>query len=164
MRRSGFKKRIGKPLKRTRIRVVGKSTTADDKKEIQRLVREIVILRDGGCIFKKNKGHVCSGYTKNGELILQADHLLSRGNSATFADTRLIVCVCKGIHGWKSVGSNLRKKEYDEMVRKLISKERMALWDRCEADTRGHKTRKMDWKLEILALRKELSTLEANNK
>jgi hypothetical protein len=31
----------------------------------------------------------------------QADHLTTRANSATYADTRLIVCACKGAHGWK---------------------------------------------------------------
>ena len=157
MKRSWFKRKATKPLNRTRLNVVGHSTTADLKKEIQDLVREIVILRDGGCIFKKEKGHICSGYANDGHLILQADHLMSRGNSGTFADTRLIVCVCKGIHGWKSVGSNLRKKEYDERVRKLISKERVELWDEWEAK-RFSSTRMSayDWKLEIVNLKSEL--------
>lgn len=158
MKRSGFKFKPRKPLKRTKLNVVGHSTTAELKKEIQSLVREIVIKRDGGCIFRKEKGHVCSGYApKAGHLVLQADHLMSRGNSGTFADTRLIVCVCQGIHGWKSVGSNLRKKEYDERVRKLISKERVELWDEWEAKRfSSFKMGAHDWKMEIVNLKSEL--------
>ena len=55
MKRSGFQKKDPadiKPMKRKKIRVAGKSTTAQRKKEIQRLVREIVIKRDGGCILR----------------------------------------------------------------------------------------------------------------
>ena len=69
------------------------------------------------------------------KLILQCDHLVTRSNSATFADTRLMVCVCRGHHSWKSLGSNARKKEYDELVRTLISPERVKLWDECERDS-----------------------------
>jgi hypothetical protein len=143
-------------MKRTRIRVVGVSDTSEQKQEIQYLVREIVIKRDGGCILSDKYGHQCSGYRNGGELIYQADHLVTRANSATYADTRLIVCICKGLHGWKK----WHEAEYNEMVRKVISKQRVALWDRCEADRRSHKTRKMDWKLEILALKQELASLE----
>lgn len=150
-------------MKRTKIRVVGDSTVADQKVEIQALAREIVILRDDGCIFKNERGHVCSGYgSKSGQLVLQADHLLPRSNSGTFADTRLIVCVCKGIHGWKSIGSNLRKEEYDRRVKKLLPKDRVELWERCEADRyKGHtRMTSHDWKLEILNLKSELADLK----
>jgi len=71
----------------------------------------------------------CGGYRNDGELILQADHLITRANAATFADTRLIVCLCRDHHGWKSLGSNARKAEYDALVRTLISPERVKLWD-----------------------------------
>ncbi len=156
MRRTGFKKKQTKPMKRGKLRVVGHSTTAEQKQEIQYLVREIVMKRDGGCILRNLPSHRCSGFSKkDGHLILQADHLISRANSATYADTRLIVCICNGLHGWKK----WHEAEYNEMVRKVISKERVALWDRCEADRRSHKTRKMDWKVEILALKQELFNL-----
>jgi hypothetical protein len=49
--------------------------------------------------------------------IHQADHLITRANSATYADTRLIVCACKGHHGWKK----WHQKEYEALVRTLIS-------------------------------------------
>ena len=146
-------------MKRTKLNIKGHSSTAQIKERIQYLVREIVIKRDKGCIFKKEKGHICTGFAKDGHLILQADHLLSRSNSATFADTRLIVCVCKGIHGWKSVGNNLRKAQYDERVKKLLPKERVKLWEKCEQDVHAHRTKKMDWQMELVALEMELNNL-----
>lgn len=164
LKRSAFKRRIGARRanlpRRARLRVVGVSTTSELKQEIQGLVRQIVIIRDGGCIFRKEKGHVCTGFAKDGHLILQADHLLPRSNSATFAATRLIVCVCKGIHGWKSVGSNLRKAQYDERIKKLLPKETVELWKRCEQDRwRPTRMTAYDWKATIVALKQELSTL-----
>lgn len=165
MKRSYFKQKPRKPLKRTRLRLVGKSDTAEDKKEIQSLVREIVMKRDGGCIldarvFWKFDIPECNGYAKDGHLILQADHLVTRGNSATFADTRLVVCLCKGHHGWKSVGSNLRKAQYDKIVKAILPKARVALWEKMEADS--WRATKKDWKLEIIALKQELKKLSHN--
>lgn len=147
-------------MKRTKLRVKGISTPAQLKNDIQALVREIVIIRDGGCIFRNESWHNCNGFAKDGHLILQADHLVSRSNAGTFSDTRLIVCVCKGAHGWKSVGNNLRKKEYDERVRAILSPERVELWDRAEAENHAHKTHKMDWAMEKLALERELAKLK----
>lgn len=163
MKRTQLERRT--PITRkTRLRVKGHSETADLKEEIQNLVRAIVILRDGGCILRDV--HLpfvpeCNGYKETGELILQADHLISRANSATYADTRLIVCVCKGHHGWKSVGSNKNKEHYDLLVRGLLSDDRVALWDRCESDSwRPHRAYAADWKLSITALRQELAAYE----
>lgn len=147
-----------KPLRRTRIRVKGVSTTAELKEEIQGLVREIVMLRDKGCILKNVR---CGNEIGMPGIVWQADHLISRSNSATFADTRLIVCICKNCHGWKSVGSNLRKVEYDELVKKILSKERLALWNRCEVDSwRVNKKGAYDWGLEIVSLKNQLNKLK----
>lgn len=142
MKRTPFK-RTKSTLKRTKLRVVGHSTTAQLKKEIQALVREIVILRDGGCILRKLRH--CN------DPVLQADHLITRSNSATFADTRLIVCLCRSCHGGYK---QWHKPEYDLLVKKVISKDRVALWDKCQEDS--WRPTKMDWKLEILNLKQEL--------
>lgn len=158
MKRSGFLRRV------TPLRVKGHSDTATVKEEIQKTVRAIVIARDGGCIMRDLHYFdfpECGGYRKDGELILQADHLVTRSNSATFADTRLIVCVCKAHHGWKSVGSNLRKFRYDGIVRDLISEERVALWDRCEEES--WKAVKMNWQVELAAVKQELSMLQSKD-
>jgi hypothetical protein len=157
VKRGGYLQRYT-PLKtKKRIKVVGSSETADLKQEIQDLVREIVIIRDGGCILRNYPGHVCSGFANDGHLILQADHLITRGNSATYADTRLIVCVCKGLHGWKK----WNEKEYDAIIRTVISPERVALWDRCHAARyTPTRTGAYDWKMAIAALKQELRALQ----
>lgn len=154
LKRSPFK-RSYKQMRRTKIRVVGVSDTAEDKKEIQRLVRLIVTIRDGGCILRKYRCGVEASVIDEvvvADTTIQADHLVTRSNGATYADTRLIVCVCKGCHGWKK----WHEKEYEALVRTLLPKQRVELWDRAEADHQAHKTRKMDWKLEILGLKQEL--------
>lgn len=151
MKTGGFLKR------KSRIRVKGVSDTSELKSEIQRLVREIVMLRDKGCILKSR----CGNEIGVPGIVWQADHLISRANSATFADPRLIVCICKGCHAWKSVGSNMRKVEYDRLVKKILPPDRVTLWERCEADSwRVHKKGAYDWKLEIVSLKTHLAKLK----
>ena len=146
-------------MRRIPLRRVGKSPTAKLKQEIQATLLAIAKIKfKGECIGKK-WGHICSGWKNNGEIIYQCDHLLSRSNSATFADHRLTVLVCKGLHGWKSVGSNLRKQEYDELVKSVLPKEIVKLWDRCEKEK--WRVSKMDWQLELLILQKELVALQS---
>lgn len=156
MKRSPLKRYT--PLKaKKRIRIAGVSETADLKEEIQNLVREIVIIRDGGCILRDHPGHVCGGYRNDGEFILQADHLITRANSATYADTRLIVCVCKGLHGWKKYN----EKQYDAIIRTVISPERVALWDRCHAARYTPvRTGAYEWKMAVIALKQELRAIQ----
>ena len=122
-------------------------------------------IRDGGCSLGAMPGHHCNGFTKAGELILQADHLITRANAATYADSRLVVCVCKGAHGWKSLGSNRNKAQYDALARSLLPPDRMALWDACEADSwRPHRTGIYDWKLAEQALRAKLRGMSTTDK
>lgn len=151
MRRTPFKKKITKPMKRTKIRVKGHSTVAELRDEIQSLVRDIVMLRDGGCILRKHR--LCGG--EIGEAVIQADHLITRSNSATYADTRLIVCLCKRCHGWK----HWYEKDYDRLVKTILSPERVKLWEKCEEDRSRHITHKPDWKLEIISLKQERDKL-----
>lgn len=153
MRRTGFKPKPRKPMKRTKIRVAGKSTTAELKAEIQALLRQIVIKRDGGCILRKIRN--CGGDI--GSAVLQADHLITRSNSATYADSRLVVCVCRRCHGWKSLGSNQRKAQYDALVKTLLPKWTVELWESCEKDSwNPRRTTAFDWKLAKLVLEAEL--------
>ncbi len=158
-----------------KLRFKGVSDTAQDKQQIQDLVRACVILRDGGCILDPNKAvstyfqsarslglnplrvPACGGYAKDGHLILQADHLLTRANSATYADTRLIVCVCKAHHGWKK----WHKEEYDALLRQILPKDRVDLWNRAQEDSwRATRKYSTDWKLHIIALKAELAKLQ----
>jgi len=149
-------RQTGKPRK---LNVVGHSDTAEIKREIQAVAREIVIKRDGGCILRDKRW--CNGVP--GLAVLQADHLITRANSATYADTRLIVCVCQPCHAWKSLGGNRAKAQYDALVKTLLPPDRVALWERAEADSwRPHRNYVADWKLELTVLRVELARYQSN--
>ena len=149
----------GGSLKKTKLNVVGHSTVAQQKEEIQRLVRLIVTARDGGCILRNLRcGLEASVDFENEKVIsedvIQADHLVTRANSASYADTRLIVCLCRRCHAWKK----WNEKAYDQLVKTVISKDRVELWDKCQ-DDRNKGTYRMtsyDWKLEIVNLNSEL--------
>lgn len=139
------------------MRLHAQNDSATLKVDIQAYVREIVILRDGGCWARNESWHRCNGYRKDGELILQADHMVTRANSATYADTRLIVCVCKGLHGWKK----WNEKEYDKRLKPLLSPERVALWEAASADRyRPVRMGAYDWQMEIVNLKRELLELQ----
>jgi len=113
-------------MKKTNIRVVGHSTTKEIKNEIQSLARSIVIKRDGGCILRHyGETGKCGGYRKDGQLILQAEHLHTRSNSASFADTRLIVCLCQRHHiYYKPQHSDV----YYRIIKKHIGRSRTAYY------------------------------------
>lgn len=135
-----------------KLNVVGHSDTATLKREIQRVLRAIVIARDGTCILRKIRR--CADTT------LQADHLITRANSSTFADSRLVVCVCRSCHAWKSLGPDDRKEQYDALVKTLISPQRVALWDAAKQELwRPHPTRTNDWRLQLLVLERELQQM-----
>ncbi|MCK5614540.1 hypothetical protein KAR91_72415 [Candidatus Pacearchaeota archaeon] len=147
-------KRSKIPLRRTKLRLVGISTTSELKREIQALLRQIVIIRDGGCILRHYPGTgQCGGFRNDGELILQAEHLHTRSNSASFADHRLVVCLCKRHHiFWKPQHAD----EYYRIVKEHIGPGRTKLLEAIQAD---HSPHKMDWKLEKLALEKYLKEI-----
>lgn len=143
------------------MRLKARDPSAVLKDKIQSTLRKIVMIRDGGCILRSVYGIPrCNGYKEDGSLILQADHLITRSNSATYADSRLVVCLCQGHHGWKSVGNNLRKAQYDEIVKKILPPERTALWEKCERDSwRPSRKGAHDWKLDLVALEQEYRQL-----
>lgn len=164
LRRSGFKLKPRKPLKRTsfkrslkqlrrtKLNVVGHSDTATDKQEIQYLLREIVIKRDKKCILYGIKCY--NEYGMEG-IVFQAEHLVERSNAETFADARLVVLVCKNCHGWKHFTKS-NHDQYDEWVKSKLSSERVKLWERCAENLHAHRTHKVDLQLEIIALKQEL--------
>lgn len=155
MKRGGFLKR------RTPLAAKGKSDTATIKEDIQALLRAIGLIRDGGCVLRVIPSHHCNGYRNDGELILQYDHLISRANSATFADPRLGVIVCKGAHGWKSLGGNRNKAQYDALVKTILEPERVALWEACERDSwKPVRTSMHDWQKEAAYLKTKLKAMQ----
>ncbi len=158
MKRSKPLSRGTKQMKRSRLNMRGKSDTSVLKDRIQFLLREIVMLRDKKCILHGLRCYHAVGISEG--IVWQAEHLIERSNSATYADTRLVVLVCKNCHGWKHFKDS-NKEQYDEWVKTKLSKERIALWDRCKKDTwRVHKP---DWKLSILDLERQLKEYERTN-
>lgn len=142
------------------MRRISLNDSAQAKKQIQSVLRDIVIKRDGGCILRDIRN--CGGEIGNKGVVLQADHLITRANSATYADSRLVVCVCRRCHGWKSLGGNLRKAQYDELVKTVLPKERVELWERCERESwKPVRKGAHDWKLELAALKQELDTFKS---
>lgn len=141
----GFKSK-GKPLKRTKLRAIGIGSAATQKRRIQKLLREIVMVRDGGCIFRLVLGN-CSGP-------LQAEHLNSRVHAHTFGDTRNIVCLCQYHHiFWKPSNGRL----YWELIEQHLGKKQWAWLKLAEANRAPHK---MDWTLIELVLQNELKALQ----
>lgn len=142
-------------LKRTKLAKKSKSPRAVLKDQIQALLRDIAIKRDGGCILRDLQGIPrCSGYRNDGELILQAEHLVTRSSTNYFGDTRNIVCLCKFHHiVWKPQYS----KDYWEAVEKVLSPSRWQWYLRAKADDRPYQ---VDLKLVKLALENELKKYE----
>lgn len=136
-----------KPLRRTKLRKQGKGRVSTIKRRIQKILRETVIRRDGGCIFRVVLGG-CSGP-------LQAEHLNSRSFSHTFADTRNLVCLCQYHHiFWKPQHS----RYYWELIEQHLGKDGWKWLKEVEKDKSAHK---MNWPLIEENLIKELEDLPA---
>lgn len=145
MKRTPFK-RSQKPLRRTKLRLAGVSDTSTLKREIQALLRQIVIRRDGGCLLR-GKGSCTE--------ILQAEHLITRANSRTYADTRNAVCLCTYHHLFF-------KKQYSQIYWEWIEEkigEKRWNWYKLARDDRSYF--KPDWKLAHIALTEELKRTTA---
>lgn len=160
LKRSTFKKKAYNPLKRTKLSTVGHSPTSELKRKIQAVLRQIVVLRDGGCIMRHYRNEIsseyqdCGGFSNTGKLVLQAEHLHTRSSARAFSDTRLIICLCKRHHGnYKPEHTG----EYYSIVRKHIGKERSDLLTEVQNDTKPHK---VDLNKELLRLKEELKKYE----
>lgn len=142
-------------MRRTRLRVAGVSDSAQLKREIQAELRNLAIKRDGGCILRHYpQTGSCGAYKANGELILQAEHLHTRANMASFADSRLVVCLCQRHHiFWKPQHAD----EYYQIVKEHIGPERTKLLEAVQQDRKPHK---VDLKLSLIALKQELRDYE----
>lgn len=139
-----------------KIRVAGHPTSKELKADIQALLRQIVIKRDKRCILYGLRCHHEYGVD---EVVWQAEHLIERSNSATFADHRLVVLVCKNCHGWKHFKKS-NHDQYDKWVKSVLPKERVALWEAMtESKWQAVRTGVFDWKLAKLALEQALRKL-----
>lgn len=158
MKKTGFKFKPRKPLRRTPLRVVGHSTTAELKQEIQDTLRSIGLHRDGGCVLRTYpEAGPCGGRRKSDDgLILQWEHLITRSNTATFADTRNGIILCRNHHIlFKPQHSSL----YWNLIRRIIGEDRWKWMERARDD---HMPHKVDLKLELIALKQELKKYQKN--
>lgn len=130
-------------MKRTSLRKKGKSETAQCKDRIQALLRQLAIKRDGGCVLRNYpEAGACGGFRKDGEPILQAEHLNTRERNISYGDMRNIVCLCKRHHGyWKPQYSRL----YWELIEKIIGKKRWQWLKRVEADKKSYPMGLYEW-------------------
>jgi len=137
----------------------GKSETSKIKRRIQSLLRDIVIARDGGCILRDDyRAGACGGYSNDGELILQAEHLNTRVANVSFADTRLAICICKRHHIYFKPQNPLL---YYELIRQKIGEKRWALLQATTADRKSYPMGASEWAKCELALRQELRRIQA---
>jgi hypothetical protein len=121
------------PLKtKTRLRIKGISDTAELKDEIQCLVRDIVIIRDGGCLLRNYPGQsaAASEMTASSSSRLTTSSLErtarptpTPGSSSAFAKVR-------------TVGRKWHEREYNALLKeRTLPADRVALWERCERDS-----------------------------
>lgn len=150
---SSLKTRKG--LRRTKLHVAGHSDASELKRDIQATLRDIVMVRDGGCFLRHYQDEIipqyrnCGPYRQDGKLVEQAEHLHSRGNAISFSDSRLVVDCCQRHHFYYKTQY---PDEYYKFARRFIGKERSALLDRVQVDRTPHK---VDLKLELIALKQE---------
>ena len=150
MKRSWLKR--GKPLNKK-----GKSEVSKCKVRIQSLLRQIAIKKDGGCVMRHYpEAGQCGGFKKDGDLILQAEHLNTRERNISYGDMRNIVLLCKYHHFyWKPKHSRL----YWELIRKVIGEERWEWLKRVEADKKLYTFGIYEWSAIEMALKQELTNL-----
>ena len=69
----------------------------------------------------------CNGLPGVPGVVLQADYLITRQNNAIFADIQVVVCLCKHCHSWNLLAVHIRKARYDQLVKTLLSPDRVVL-------------------------------------
>lgn len=138
-----------------KLKIQGHETSKDLKTDIQSLVRSIAIIRDGGCVLRHYpEAGQCGGFRKDGQLILQGEHLITRSSSSTYGDTRNIVCLCLRHHKYFKPQYS---KIYWDLIKRYLGPKKWKWVELAELDKKAHK---VDWKLTKLALEQELKKLK----
>lgn len=141
-------------MRKSSLKLRGTSETSVLKEQIQAILRQIVILRDGGCILRDYpETGKCGPYMKKG-LVLQAEHLNGRSRSISFADSRNLVCLCQRHHiYWKPQNS----QRYWEIIEEQIGPKR---WDLVQGWIKDRLAHKVDLKMAKIFLEQELKTFQ----
>lgn len=135
---------------------VSNSPVAVAKRHIQALLRTYVILRDDGCILRKHpETGKCGGVRKDGEIILQAEHIFTRANSSTFADLENVVCLCLRHHFYfkpqhsdaylRIIQDFLGPEKYEKLRQRSLLSLHMTVYD---------------WSMAVTKLQAEIKKLE----
>jgi hypothetical protein len=136
-----------------------KAETAQTVKDrIQALLRQLAILRDVTCFASRYPElGACGGYRKDGELILQFDHLNTRARNISYGDPRLGILVCYRHHFYTKKQYPF---EYERCAMDFIGKEREELLYRVRKDNRTYPMGKHDWLLVEIGLKQEIEKLK----
>ena len=105
----------------------------------------------------------CGGYTNAGEFIFQAEHLITRSNSVSFADMRNIVYLCWHYHGHFRLERSPECKDAHRAThrpRATHCPERSAWAQRVLGDRSPYRFHLADWKAIQVALTAELADLK----
>ena len=131
---------------RPRVKVLSVSKV---KKAIQAKLREKAIERDKTCVIGQNGSllplnwRVCGERRQDGEIIVQAEHLVGRANSASYGDMDNIVLLCKRHHFYfKTQHAAL----YWDIIRKYIGEKRWAKVQKWEHDHTPHHFVVSEWR------------------
>jgi len=127
---------------------VEKPTASKIKKLLQAKLREKAIERDGMCVIGQHldslpdQWRLCGNYTKDGRLILQAEHLVGRANSRSYADMDNIVLICLRHHFFFKQQCGAL---YWDIIRRHIGEERWGKIEAWEKDKSPHHMVAGDW-------------------
>lgn len=156
MRRTPLKRKVGLVsrigLRRTKgLRMRGVSDSSVLRERIQAKLREAVIKRDKVCLL--------SGYPETGKCnqVMQCEHLISRSESSSFADLRNVVLLCSRHHIFWKPQNSLR---YWEIIEEMIGPERWDWIQKMRKEQSAHRSVKIDWKLELLALESQIKKMK----
>lgn len=125
-------------LKQNKVKKPKARNSSAIKKSIQALLRKNAIERDGTCVVGQNLAlvpqnwHVCGPLRGDGQIIVQAEHLVGRASSASYGDMRNIVLLCMRHH------FHFKRQHgaiYWEVIRHHIGPERWALVQQWEKDS-----------------------------
>ena len=147
-------------MKKSPLSKIGKSPVSQAKQRVQALLRLLAIKRAGGCILRHySEAGLCGGHRKDGELILQFDHLSTREKNISWhVDLGVIVCIRHHLYFKRQYPA-----EYERMAIDNIGEERAKFLYRVRADHKPHPMSLWDWnKLEIY-LSSELKKLSEKN-
>ncbi len=129
-----------------------KLIASEIKKLIQAKLRENAIERDKTCVIGQYthwlpyNWRLCGPLRKDGQIIVQAEHLVGRANSASYADMDNIVLLCMRHH------FHFKKQHgalYWELIKRHIGEHRwnkVQLWER---DQVPHHMVAGDWRIAL---------------